>query len=277
MCTAYRQVRSAFSAIVFGAIFSVLAGATTWHVDGASGDDNNAGLLWSTAFATVQKALTNIALAGGDQIWVATGTYFPDEGPGQTAGDRGATFSLVNGVLIYGGFKNGDAFEDRDPDANETILSGDIDNTGLLDSYHVVSGGSTITSSTLLDGFTIELGRADGTAPVDQGGAIHLIEADPEIRRCVIRDCYAREAGGGIYVFKGNPTFVRCVFDSNVAMFRGGGLHFEGESGALTHAVVTNCVFTGNSTTTTIEFQARGAGGLPPGFIPGQMLVQTRL
>ncbi len=71
------------------------------------GNDSNSGLAWNTAFATLQKALATATT--GDQIWVAAGTYYPDEGPSQTNDDPTSTFSLKNGVAIYGGFAGGEA------------------------------------------------------------------------------------------------------------------------------------------------------------------------
>ena len=56
---------------------------------------------WATAAAHVQDAL---AAASGDQLWVAQGTYAPDQGHGQTAGHRDASFILREGLRLYGGF-----------------------------------------------------------------------------------------------------------------------------------------------------------------------------
>ena len=56
---------------------------------------------WEDAFTKLQDALD---IAAGAEIWVAEGVYYPDEGTGQTDGDRTATFQLKQGVTIYGGF-----------------------------------------------------------------------------------------------------------------------------------------------------------------------------
>jgi hypothetical protein len=63
------------------------------------GNDSNSGLAWNTAFATLQKAL-DTATAGA-QIWVAAGTYYPDEGPSTINNHPNSTFSLKDGVEIY--------------------------------------------------------------------------------------------------------------------------------------------------------------------------------
>src|SRR5512139_1459660 len=52
---------------------------------------------WATA-CDLQYAITTAAVAG-DEIWVQQGEYKPTVGAG-----RSATFTLKDGVAIYGGF-----------------------------------------------------------------------------------------------------------------------------------------------------------------------------
>ena len=94
----------------------------------ANGNDN--GFTWGDAYPNLQDALADPNLEANDEIWVAEGIYYPDEGSGQTNDDRSATFQLVDDVAIYGGFdpdSGDDEFAERDWVANPTILSGDID------------------------------------------------------------------------------------------------------------------------------------------------------
>ncbi len=79
-----------------GNILYVNAGAT-----GA-----NTGTSWNDAFNKLQDALalTNTC-SGINQVWVAKGTYYPDEGVGQTDNNINSTFALKNGVAIYGGLR----------------------------------------------------------------------------------------------------------------------------------------------------------------------------
>ena len=93
------------------------ADATGPTLDGAS---------WCSAFTSPQDALAVASF--GDEIRVANGTYKPDQGAGQTAGDRTASFYLVNGVALRGGYAGCGA---ADPNVRnfatfETILSGDL-------------------------------------------------------------------------------------------------------------------------------------------------------
>jgi len=95
-----------------------------------SGDGSS----WENAFRYLQDALAS-ALSG-DQIWVAAGVYHPDErldpedGIGldpNWIGNRTATFNLVNGVGLFGGFSGSEtALDERDSAANVTMLSGDL-------------------------------------------------------------------------------------------------------------------------------------------------------
>src|SRR5258708_24504342 len=105
------------------------------------------------------------------EIWVAKGTYYPDEGNSITDNDRLASFNLKPGVAIYGGFAGtagteGD-FNSRNWKTNATILSGDLmQNDGLNfanngdNAIHVVQRDGVFEAS-ILYGFTIEGGNAN--------------------------------------------------------------------------------------------------------------------
>ena len=83
------------------------------------------GTSWADAFTDLQSAL-NIAQSE-NEVWVAAGTYWPTNRT-DAADPRSATFSLNNGVKLYGGFSgNEGSLQERKWMANPTILSGDID------------------------------------------------------------------------------------------------------------------------------------------------------
>jgi predicted outer membrane repeat protein len=99
------------------------------YVD-ANTPDNNDGSSWAKAYKYLQDALA--AAESGQQIWVAEGTYKPDQGNNVYQGDRGSTFRLKNGVAICGGFVSGGCdWKDRNPVAHKTILSGDLNGDDL--------------------------------------------------------------------------------------------------------------------------------------------------
>lgn len=77
------------------------------------------GQTWANAYKSLGIALIVAeALPQIDEIWVAAGTYYPDENcanPGGT-GDWNATFNMIDGVAILGGFNGTETVaEDRDP------------------------------------------------------------------------------------------------------------------------------------------------------------------
>src|SRR4030042_6051166 len=118
----------------------------------------NDGSCWEEAFVYLQDALA--AAHYGDEILVAQGIYKPDQGSGVTTGDREATFQLINGVTIKGGYAGlGEPDPNaRDVDLFHTILSGDLngddvdvpepgdlwyESTRADNSFHVVVGSGT--------------------------------------------------------------------------------------------------------------------------------------
>ena len=87
----------------------------------------NSGESWTNAFTEVRSAL--LASSDRDEIWIASGTYYPDYNTftKQHTGDRGMRFRLNPGVAMYGGFAGGETSRGhRDWIANPVIFSGDI-------------------------------------------------------------------------------------------------------------------------------------------------------
>ena len=209
----------------------------TIYVDADAGGANN-GSSWGDAYNYLQDGL---AVAGdGNEIWVAVGTYKPDEGGGETPNDRTATFQLITGVAIYGGFAGSETgLEERDWVTNETILSGDV-GTGVDDSYHVVTSSGTY-ETTVLDGFTITAGNAMGTAWNNYGGGMFNETSSPTVTNCTFSGNFANGQGGGMYNLSSSDlTVTNCTFSGNEAT-NGGGMYNWNSS-----PTVTNCTFTGN-------------------------------
>jgi predicted outer membrane repeat protein len=237
-----------------------LFGRNRLHVDFDATGANN-GCSWGDAFASVQNALSTANNRNADadvtnditEIWVAAGTYKP---AGQ-GGSRSATFQLVGGVEVYGGFAGSESSRDlRDPVGNETILSGDLNGddqpsfvNNAENSYHVVRA-SSVNTATVLDGFTITAGHANGISADNNGPAVSLdSNADVVIRSCRIERNMSSSTGGGVHVLASNPTFRDCIFREN---------HNTGsEGGALallsSSATLIGCDF--------IDNEASGSGG----------------
>ncbi len=148
------------------------AGAVLYVDDDAPPAGDGAG--WGTAYRFLADALADASGGGISEIRVGQGTYQPDRdelNPGGTA-DREATFQLLNGVALMGGYAGFGAKDpdDRDTELYETILSGDLlgnDGPGEFEdndenSYHVTTGSGTDETAGL-DGFTITAGNANGS------------------------------------------------------------------------------------------------------------------
>lgn len=234
------------------------------HVDPDSPAPLN-GQTWDTAYHRLEDAI--FAAPAGVEIRVAEGVYRPDGG----TNDRAASFQLKSNLSIYGGYAgfgagNPDA---RDPDNYECILSGDIglanDNTD--NSFHVVTTVSGVSNS-ILNGFTITFGHADGPGTFDRGGGLYVASGTPTIESCVFNFNFAGQGGaldvgasaapvflqcvfadnassgngGAVSTFFANPSFVACSFAGNNAEVSGGAASFFGGS-----PIVAACQFVDNA------------------------------
>ena len=223
------------------AIFSRASTGVIYVNAAASG--SNDGSSWANAFTSLQSALA--AAVSGDEIWVAAGTYKPTD-------TRSASFLLKDAVGIYGGFAGTETLRSqRDPSVNVTILSGDIGTVGSNadNSYHVVTADSTVTSTAVLDGFTVTGGNANGPSASnqDRGGGMWVNTGSPTVSHCIFTGNSATEKGGGIRVTTGSPAIDGCTFLSNSGGAGGGGIG-AGSGSAFT---VKNSIFRGNSTVST--------------------------
>ena len=218
--------------------------AITLHVDAdaASGGD---GLIWETAFQDLQAALSEADIRNSDSdeandvdaIWIAEGTYLPSEltEPGDT---RSASFSLVDGVTLYGGFAGDETtLEGRDWSTHVTTLSGDLGALGddSDNAYTVVYCGESVEA--VLDGVLIIQGNADDTYSSDQpnscGGGVYNIGV-LVVENSTLSDNSANAGGGGIRN-RAVLTVTNSTLSDNFADAAsggwGGGIH---NSGALT-------------------------------------------
>ena len=211
------------------------------HVD-ADADPGGDGTSWETAYTDLQDALADAD--PGQQIWVAAGTYKPTSGA-----ERTASFQLVNGVAIYGGFDpsaGATDWEHRDWVLHETILSGDIGDEATNDDnvYHVLTGRE-ITQLAVLDGFVITGGYARNAPEPDYryGGGLFAYDAQLRLADLSFEGNSAEASGGGLYANSSNATLTNVAFSSNSAD-RGGGFCVNSSQ-----ATLTNCSFDDNSAT----------------------------
>ena len=224
-----------------------------YYVDDNAPGPTYDGLSWATAFKDLQDAL--YLAWHKDEIWVAQGIYKPDQGVDIGPGDRTATFNLINGVAIKGGYAGCGAAEPnaRDIELYETILTGDLngdDGPNFVNyeenSYHVVT--VTLTNETaVLDGFTITAGNAnDSSYPNSHGGAM-FCDSGATVSNCTFAHSFAVNGGGMCcnswwYEVPG-PRVTNCAFIGNRAGNLGGGLWLQVDDSDL---ILTNCTFSGN-------------------------------
>jgi predicted outer membrane repeat protein len=215
---------------------------------------NNTGETWEDAFNSLQAGLD--AAIAGDEIRVAQGVYTPTQ---QTVIDdpRSVTFSLKQGVKLYGGFLGGEiSVSERDWRLNQTILSGDLlgDDVGLTENkdenaYHVVTAWN-VDQSIRLDGFIIRGGYADTSCySCRSSGSRPRLDLDIPLQESnvisgnQVDTCDPNtsfESGGGLYACTASPVLANLVFTGNYAN-QGGGLYAK-ESSML----MVECAWIGN-------------------------------
>jgi poly(3-hydroxybutyrate) depolymerase len=173
------------------------------------------------------------------EIWVAEGTYKPlYAANGTSTNSRDKAFVLVEGLKIYGGFPaNANDTEHTsistrglNPSLNATILSGDLngDDTGNLNTnrsdnaYHVVIGANIPADKTILDGFTITGGNANGSSSITVNG-----------------QTVNSNSGGGIYNDYSSPTLINLTVSRNTASYGGGIFNTTSSSPTLTNLTIS--------------------------------------
>jgi len=245
----------------------------------------NDGSSWANAYRFLQDALD---VANSDpninEIRVAQGIYKPDAnsaGP-NGSGDRYATFELINGVSLIGGYAGlGEPDPNiRDIQLYETILSGDLNGddepnfiNNAENSYNVLyiswSNGTTVLNGFVVDGgnaniddYSQRYGQSGGLYDEGggnisivncvfrnnygyRGGAIHIKDSTgSEIQNCTLRENRSYYGGGGILVRYGeNQTkIISCLFTQNMSQSKAGALYLYKSS-----PTIVDCIFIQNS------------------------------
>jgi len=247
---------------------------------------NNDGSGWANAFIFLQDALTIARMSDVEkplEIRVAQGTYKPNErllsieAPGPFLGgwpqsgtwptDEGhlASFDLLNGVTIKGGYAG---VNEPDPNARdvklyESILSGDLngddieadDPCDLLEeptrrdnSMHVIVSVHN-DANAIMDGFTVTGGQDESTAlgGWTGGAGIILRQSNPTLIDCTFTRNIVLEVGGGMYNMSSDPTLINCVFAENYAEW-GAGIYngISRQTQEHSNPRLINCTFTSN-------------------------------
>jgi hypothetical protein len=186
-----------------------------------SGDGSS----WDDAYTDLIDALAGAV--ANDTIFVASGIYYP------ASTNRDIAFTLVEGVKLFGGFSgvettfDASTIENRDFEANETVLSGDLDGVSGLgnkedNSYRVVEA-INLSSATEIDGFTIRDGFANGGSDNSKGAGLFISTSSIVMNNLMIHDNEASANGGGIYIGEGSYiSLTNSSIYNNIAYYGGG-------------------------------------------------------
>ncbi|HET6632676.1 MAG TPA: choice-of-anchor Q domain-containing protein [Rhodanobacteraceae bacterium] len=205
------------------------------------------GASWATA-TSLQHALDEPLCT---ELWVAAGVYTPSvhyvvDGNGDDPADpRTATFYVLPGKAVYGGFAGSESERaQRDPASNLSVLSGDIDGNDAYDlffpgidpgfdaiqgnnAFHVVTmdgtTGTPLTLATVLDGFVI----TGGSAGYPGGGGLL---------------CSARSVADALC----QPTLGHLLFIGNLTTYNGGALLNDAIYGGSASPYIHDSSFVGN-------------------------------
>lgn len=196
---------------------------------------------WGNA-CTLRTALTNAV--SGDEIWIKTGVHYPGAGSGDS-------FTLKNGVALYGGFAGNETNRDqRNWQTRLTVLSGDLEGNDLTDANGVVTDTANINGSNascvimgggtdntaVLDGLAITAG--DGSS----GGGMYNGNSSPTLTNVIFSGNRASNGGGMFNINSSNPKLTNITFKGNSASGGGGMYNHQSSSPTL-----TNVIFSGNS------------------------------
>ena len=273
--TAVRHMRGLLFAVLCLSATVPAAGQTIHYVTPNGQADETS---WSNT-KTLEKALEDAQ--SGDEIWVQGFEQISNKS--QLYMTTGNGFTLPAGVKLYGGFKgNETSINERQTSGKlsrmtyRSVLTGalqgdnEVDKTFLIfpentqrngNATHVLSidlgdGKNTGSAPTVVNGFTITGGHADGTD--EYGGGIFITNTTGQgvnyyqIKQCVFFNNYGT-LGGAIYVdpntlnnTNNNTSLIsHCEFFNNaagnrVALANSGGAIYLGGTGKVVNCSIFN-------------------------------------
>ena len=165
-------------------------------------------------YASIQSAINDAN--DGDEITVLPGIY-----------SSAINFS-GKAIRLFSANKNLTGF---------TVINGN-------GAYHAVQCISGEGADTILEGFIITGGDANGaSAPDNCGGGMYIKSSSPTIINCIFAS-NAGYDGAGMSNTSSSPTVTNCNFSYNDATHTGGGMYNINNS----NPIMTNCSFTNNTT-----------------------------
>ena len=274
MTRLFSTLSALFAAAALLLLAAPAAAQTVIYVDAdasAPGD----GATWDSAYPALQDAFdqANDNPDTDYEIWVAGGTYYPDEdniGDDHGDDDTYEAFTLTrDGVALYGGFDGSETSRSgRDVAGNApAVLSGDIeqddapfeptvdsdgDSNTATQTDHINSDNSdnvlyfdgasdaNITSATVLDGVTVASGRANNNSRGREGAGLYCDGEDSG------NECSPKIVGVS---FEGNA-----VGESGYGGGNGGAIYLTARDGGTGSPQIDGCAFIGN-------YASQGGGG----------------
>ena len=257
-------------AIVFTAVmlfFGLLEAQTTYFVSN-QGDDNNNGLSWATAKATINGAMALITQPNNDSVFVAVGTY--------------PACTVKSSTHVYGGFAGTEShlFE-RQPltygiaaDSSCSVINAQHNsNYAVSINGYIYYNGSNNCSPADFDGFFVTGGNqygvhseANNTYTISNctmtGNACGLYlgmsysnsyyNATFKVSDCMIK---GNTSNGGVSMYSGGQTygatyeFTNCVIIENTGSVFGGMRFNAAYTAPYSTVIVNNCDITKNTAT----------------------------
>ncbi|GEM_PF-3656874 len=164
----------------------------------------------NTFYDSIQQAIDDAN--DGDQIELSPGTYYE---PINFHGKAIRLFSSAGN--------------------SQTTLNADGDD-------HVIQCVTGEDANTIIEGFTIEGGNANGTGINNYGGGMLNQNSSPTIKNCVFSSNNAAQSGGAMANINANPEISNCTFFENSSSVHGAGIYNEQSS-----PLIKNCLFESNT------------------------------
>ena len=226
---------------IYGAAWSEdvpFSSTTVWHVT-TTGSNSTGDGSEENPFNTIQHGLNSAY--NGDTVLVAEGTYLEN-----------VLWPAKNGITLIG---SGEENCIIDGGSLASVMRFEEDLGGIID------------TTTLISGFTITNGYAQGGYPQNNGGGIYCHESSPTLTNVTISGNLANSGsgvycwsnsnpiltdviitgnstdlyGGGIYCYESSPTLTNVTITGNLASDDGGGLYCYDNSGpTLTNVTISN-------------------------------------
>ncbi|RRD65511.1 choice-of-anchor Q domain-containing protein [Fretibacterium sp. OH1220_COT-178] len=261
-----KKTALAMLAICFA--FASPGDAKVYHVNAsavASGDGNS----WSAPLDEAGFAAALNGAASGDEFWIAAGSYrpvVPASTDAVTAAEQGKSFTLRDGVALYGGFSGSERTrEQRNPDRHAAVLTGDLALDDVRDAQGVTLSADVIqgkNSKNVLKAANAKGVRLDGivVSGGDQGvgAGLSLGRSDMVIQNCLFQGNRAVSFGGGINAVASSLDIRSSRFLEN----RGGpNSHGGAVNSVQTNLRIVDSSFENNRTGSDTSGNKAGNGG----------------